>query len=68
MFLVLEKLLQFYPTLKKMVVCDLWWTWQDFGTLKAREFKNLVLVNSFWNNVKKIVKDLQPFYIFLFSE
>jgi hypothetical protein len=62
-FLVLEKCLQVYPTLEKMVVCDAWQSWQDSKTFKAKEFKNLVLVNSVWSNVENIVKDLQPFYI-----
>jgi hypothetical protein len=32
MFIVLERLLQFYPTLKKMVVCNVWFmaTFWDF--------------------------------------
>jgi hypothetical protein len=46
-----------------MVVCDAWQAWQDFRSLEVREFKNLVLANSFWSNAKNIVKDLQPFYI-----
>jgi len=62
MFLVLERRLQVYHTLEKMVICDEWQAWQDFRSLEAREFKNLVLVDSFWNNVENIVKDLQPFY------
>jgi hypothetical protein len=62
-FLVLEILLKVYPTFKKMVICDAWQAWQDSGTPKAKKFKNLVLVDYFWNNVENIMKDLQPFYI-----
>jgi hypothetical protein len=63
MFLVLERLLQVYPTLEKMVVCDALRAWQDSRTFEARVFKNLMFVDSFWSNAKNIVKDLQPFYI-----
>jgi hypothetical protein len=45
-----------------MVVCDVWWAWQDSRTHEAREFKNLVLVTSFWSNAENIAKDLQPLY------
>jgi hypothetical protein len=46
-----------------MVICDAWQAWHDSGTPKAQKFKNLVLVDSFWNNVENIIKHLQPFYI-----
>ncbi len=62
MFIVLERLLQFYPTLKKMVVCNVWFmaTFWDFWGKKVQKPN----VGQFlWNNVKNIVKDLQPFYI-----
>jgi hypothetical protein len=59
MFLILESCLQVYPTLEKMVVCD---AWQDYRTFELREFKNPVLINSFWS-AENIVKYLQPFYI-----
>jgi hypothetical protein len=45
-----------------MVVCDAWFTWQHFETFKVKEFKNLILVDSFWVDTKNIVKDLQPMY------
>jgi hypothetical protein len=63
MFIVLEICLQVYPTFGKMVVCDVWQAWQHSRTFEARKFKNIVLVNSFWNNAVNIAKDLQPFYI-----
>ncbi len=65
MFLVLKKFESLYLTLEQMVVCDAWFTWRDFETFKAREFKNFILVDQFWVDTKNIVKDLQPMYIIL---
>ncbi len=46
-----------------MLVSNVWSTWNDFGTQK----ENYVISHDFWKNVKKIVINLQPFYIVKFG-